>query len=80
MNFTGAALDFVFFDSSGDGEAKYSIYSYKYNADVLFQQIGVWDASTEGNRLNLYGYNHIDNVASYCGGIAPCDLGFKTNY
>ena len=80
VNFTGVTRDFVFFDASGDGQARYSIYNYKYNADVVFQQVGVWDASTEGNRLDLSRYNPIDNVTSYCGGIAPCDPGFKTNY
>ena len=80
VNFTGTIRDFVSFDSSGNGQARYSIFNYKYNAEVMFQQIGVWDASIEGNRLELSGYNPIDNVTSYCGGIAPCDPGFKTNY
>ncbi|KAI6659093.1 metabotropic glutamate receptor 7 isoform b precursor [Oopsacas minuta] len=78
VNFTGTTRDFVFFDESGDGQAKYAIYNYKYNSDINFKEIGTWDAAREGKRLDIKGYNPTDNVTSYCGGIAPCKPGFET--
>ena len=80
VNFTGTTRDFVFFDESGDGQAKYTIYNYQYDLPNHFREIGEWDAARSENKLNLMGYSKSDNITSYCGGIPPCEPGFKTNF
>ena len=86
VNFTGITGDRVFFDGSGDGLAKYTIHNYVYNgmqSGGEFKVAGVWDASEpKENRLSLGNYSNpkVDNITSYCGGTAPCEIGFRTDY
>ena len=80
VNFTGTTRDFVFFDESGDGQAKYTIINYRYNNANQFQEIGVWDSARSENKLDLMNFSKSDNITSYCGGIPPCEAGFKTNF
>ena len=81
VNFTGITDDPVSFDDFGDGLAKYTITNYVYGGTGEFKEVGVWDFSDPvGSRLTLGATNSINNVTSYCGGIAPCEIGFITNF
>ena len=80
VNFTGTTKKFVFFDEFGDGQAKYSIINYQFDKAIHFQEIGVWDSTKSGNKLDIINASNSDNITSYCGGVAPCEPGFKTNF